>query len=453
MRIVIVGTGYVGLVAGACFSDFGFDVVMVDNQESKIEGLKRGVVPIYEPGLEKIVISNSGKAGNLSFTTDLEQALQKADVAFIAVGTPPRALDGHADMKFVYAAAEEIGRCAKRDLVVVNKSTVPVGTGDAVENILLSKNPFIKFSVVSNPEFLREGAAIDDFKEPDRIVIGIEDDWARKVMDRIYACKGFNGAPIQYTNRRSAELIKYATNAFLATKIMFINEICDLCETVNANVFDVSRGMGVDSRIGSKFLSVGPGYGGSCFPKDTLAITKTARDHRVELSIVETVIRANDNRKRKMAWKILDACNGIVDGKKIAILGLTFKAGTDDMRESPATIIIQSLLDRNARIHAFDPEGMENAKSIMPDISYFESAEAAASGTDVIAIVTEWPEFESLDLPKLRKKMRVDQPILVDYRNTISSSDAEAAGFIYAGIGHANSNQGFDKSEMMFAAE
>lgn len=434
MKIVVIGSGYVGLVAGACFADFGFDVTCVDNVQGKIDNLKNGILPIYEPGLEEIVETNH-KSGRLHFTTDLTDALKGADVAFIAVGTPPRPNDGHADMKYVYAVAEEIARSAEDDIVVVDKSTVPVGTGDAVERIIRKTNPDLRFAVVSNPEFLREGVAIGDFKSPDRVVIGSEEDWAHAVMAKIYGCEGFGGAPILHTSRRSAELIKYAANAFLATKIMFINEICDLCEATGGEIRDVAKGMGLDSRIGEKFLNAGPGYGGSCFPKDTLAITKTARDHRVGLDLIETVIRANDNRKRAMAWKVVDALDNDLTGKTIGVLGLTFKANTDDMRESPSIDVIQALLDQDANVQAFDPEGMENAKELLPEISYCENAYAAAEGADAIAIVTEWPEFAQLDLARLKATMK--QPVIIDYRNLLDPAEVQAAGFVYSGLGHS----------------
>lgn len=434
MKIVVIGTGYVGLVAGACFADFGLDVVCVDTQEAKINNLKNGIMPIYEPGLEEVVVKNYSETKTLRFTTSLEDALVGADVAFIAVGTPPRPQDGHADMKYVHAVAREIAEYAKNDLVVVNKSTVPVGTGDDVEKILRDANSSVTFSVVSNPEFLREGIAIDDFKNPDRIVIGAEDVWAGDKIKEIYQNDGFGDALILTTSRRSAELIKYASNAFLATKIMFINDICDLCEATGGNISDVAKGMGTDSRIGEKFLKAGPGYGGSCFPKDTLAIAKTARDHNVRLNVVETVIHSNDNRKRKMASKILDELGGEFEGKTVGILGLTFKADTDDMRDSPAISIIQSLLDKGVSVQAYDPEGMENAREILPDITYCNNAYDAASGSDLLAVVTEWSEFEELDLSKLKTKMR--NALIVDYRDIFKPEEVERAGFKCFGIGY-----------------
>lgn len=436
MKIVVIGTGYVGLVAGACFSDFGLNVTCVDTQESKIEDIKNGFMLIFEHGLEEIVVKNYSETKMLSFTTSLEEALVNADVAFIAVGTPPRPHDGHADMKYVHAVAREIGECAKNDLVVVNKSTVPVGTGDDVEKILRQANQSVKFSVVSNPEFLREGIAIDDFKKPDRIVIGFEEDWAGNKVKEIYQNQGFGDAPILSTSRRSAELIKYAANAFLATKIMFTNEMCDLCEATGGDIADVAKGMGLDTRIGEKFLKTGPGYGGSCFPKDTLAIAKTARDHRVNLDVIETVIRSNENRKQDMAWKIFDALGGDVESKTVAVLGLTFKADTDDMRASPAISIVQSLLDRGMNVQAYDPEGMENARKIMPNIRYCENALAATSGADVIAIVTEWQEFAELDLVELRQNMYTGSPIFVDYRNLFDPEKVKAAVMFYDGVGY-----------------
>lgn len=354
MKVVIIGSGYVGLVAGTCFAELGHQIVCVDNDARKVEALRNGVMPIYEPGLEEMVLSNVS-AGRLEFTEDLGGALVGADAAFIAVGTPPRPTDGHADMKYVHAVARAIAEKASGDLVVVDKSTVPVGTGDDVEHILRSAGRNFRFSVVSNPEFLREGVAIDDFMHPDRIVIGAEDEWARTVVSRIYGVIGFQGANVLHTSRRSAELLKYAANAFLAMKITFINEIADLCEAAGGDIRDVADGIGLDSRIGRKFLNAGPGYGGSCFPKDTLAISKTARDHRVQLRTIETVIQVNENRKRAMALRILDACNGTVRGKTIAVLGLAFKSDTDDMRDSPAIPVIQALQDFGATVRAYDP--------------------------------------------------------------------------------------------------
>ena len=435
MKLVIIGTGYVGLVAGTCFSELGHEVVCVDNDERKLDALRNGIMPIYEPGLEPMVRANMA-AGRLSFTEDLGAALAAADAAFIAVGTPPRPTDGHADMKYVFAVARAIAEKAGGDLVVVHKSTVPVGTGDEVERILDGAGRHFRFSVVSNPEFLREGVAIDDFTRPDRIVIGAEDDWARAVVSRIYSVKGFEGAKVLHTSRRSAELLKYASNAFLAMKITFVNEIADLCEAAGGDIRDVADGIGLDSRIGRKFLNAGPGYGGSCFPKDTLAISKTARDHRVQLRTVETVIQVNENRKRAMALRILDACNGSVRGKTIAILGLAFKADTDDMRDSPAIPVIQALQDFGATVRAYDPEAMENAKKIFSNVTFCNDAMEAATGADAVTILTEWSEFGQINLAKLRS--RVAAPLLVDLRNLLSEEAAMAAGFDYWCIGRKN---------------
>nr|WP_316656279.1 UDP-glucose/GDP-mannose dehydrogenase family protein [uncultured Gellertiella sp.] len=435
MKIVVIGSGYVGLVAGACFAELGHTIICVDNNPAKIESLKAGVMPIYEPGLDTLVKTNFD-AGRLSFTGDLAEALVGAEAAFIAVGTPPRATDGHADMKYVYAVARAIAEKASGNLVVVDKSTVPVGTGDEVERILKSAGRDLEFSVVSNPEFLREGVAIDDFMQPDRIVIGSEDEFGKNVVSRIYGVEGFKAAPILHTSRRSAELLKYAANAFLAMKITFINEIADLCEAVGGDVRDVAHGIGLDSRIGGKFLNAGPGYGGSCFPKDTLAISKTARDYRVELRTIETVIQVNDNRKRAMALRVLDACHGSVRGKTIAVLGLAFKADTDDMRDSPSIPVIQALQDFGAHIRAYDPEAMENSKGIFTQVDFCKDAYEAASGADAVVVLTEWKEFTSINLQKLRLKVR--EPLLVDFRNIFTEETVTDAGFEYWCIGRKN---------------
>lgn len=432
MKIVIIGSGYVGLVAGACFAELGHQIVCVDNNPTKIKSLREGVMPIYEPGLDVLVMRNT-EAGRLNFTDDLGEALINADAAFIAVGTPPRPTDGHADMKYVYAVAHAIAEKASGDLVVVDKSTVPVGTGDEVERILRSANCSHRFSVVSNPEFLREGVAIDDFMKPDRIVIGAEEDWAREVVSRIYGVPGFDGARVLQTSRRSAELLKYAANAFLAIKITFINEMADLCEAVGGDIRDVASGIGLDSRIGAKFLNAGPGYGGSCFPKDTLAISKTARDYRVQLRTVETVIQVNDNRKRAMALRVLDACNGSVHGKTIAIMGLAFKADTDDMRDSPSIPVIQALQDFGAHIRAYDPEAMENARKIFSDVTFCADAMETATGADAVVFLTEWSQFKEINLLGLRSK--VATPLLIDLRNLFTQETVVAAGFEYWCIG------------------
>ena len=432
MKVAIIGSGYVGLVAGTCFAELGHQVVCVDNDERKVTALKSGMIPIYEPGLEDLVKSNVA-AGHLDFTEDLAFALDGADAAFIAVGTPPRVTDGHADMKYVYAVANAIAEKASGDLVVVDKSTVPVGTGDEVERILRSTGGNFRFSVVSNPEFLREGVAIDDFLKPDRIVIGSEDEWAKSVISKVYGVDGFKGVPVLHTSRRSAELLKYASNAFLAMKITFINEIADLCEAVGGDIRDVANGIGLDSRIGRKFLNAGPGYGGSCFPKDTLAISKTARDYRVQLRTVEAVIQVNENRKRAMALRVLDACNGVVRGKTIAVLGLAFKADTDDMRDSPAIPLVQALQDFGAHVRAYDPQAMANAGRIFSDVQFCGDAYDAAAGADAVVTVTEWSEFKDLNLQKLRKVMR--SPLLIDFRNLYSLEDVKKDGFEYWSIG------------------
>ena len=448
MRIVIVGSGYVGLVAGTCFADIGHSVVCVDSDRSKIEKLRQGVVPIYEPGLDDLVSQNI-ESDRLSFTDDLESALKGADAAFIAVGTPPRATDGHADMKYVHAVAHAIAEKATGDLVVVNKSTVPVGTGDEVENILLAARRPFRFSVVSNPEFLREGVAIEDFLRPDRIVIGSENEWARKVVSDIYEVDRLGGATILHTSRRSAELIKYAANAFLAMKITFINEISDLCEAVGGDVRHVAHGVGLDSRIGGKFLNAGPGYGGSCFPKDTLAISKTARDYRVQLRTVETVIQVNDNRKRAMSLRVLDACGGSVRGKTIAVLGLAFKAHTDDMRDSPSIPIIQALQDFGATVRAHDPEAMDNASRLLTNVSFCSDALDTATGADAVVILTEWPQFRNLDLGQLKAVMA--EPLMIDLRSIMSEDAVIDAGFSYCCVGR--SSTGPRREKQLLAAE
>ena len=430
----MVGSGYVGLVSGACFADFGHDVVCIDKDPSKIERLNAGVMPIFEPGLAELVTGNV-KAGRLTFTTDLAEGINGAKAIFIAVGTPSRRGDGHADLSFVYAVAEEIGAHLSGDAVVVTKSTVPVGTGDAVERILAKAAPSVRYAVASNPEFLREGAAIDDFKHPDRIVIGADDEWARELMREVYRPLVRNGAPIQFTARRSAELIKYAANAFLAVKITFINEIADLCERVDADVQDISRGIGMDDRIGPKFLNAGPGYGGSCFPKDTLALLKTAEDFDSPLRIVEAVVKVNDTRKRAMGRKVIDALGGpdAARGKKVALLGLTFKPDTDDMRDAPSIAISQALADAGVLMSAYDPEGMEMARPLMPDVAMCDSAYAAIEGADATVIVTEWDAFSALDFERV--KVLAKAPVLVDLRNVYDPAQMRAKGFVYVGVG------------------
>ncbi|MDR6814851.1 UDPglucose 6-dehydrogenase [Neorhizobium sp. 2083] len=431
MRIVMVGSGYVGLVSGACFADFGHDVICVDKAAEKIEALKQGVIPIFEPGLDALVESNV-KSRRLSFTTELGPAVADADVVFIAVGTPSRRGDGHADLGYVYAAAREIAEALTGFTVIVTKSTVPVGTGDEVERIIRETNPDADFAVVSNPEFLREGAAIEDFKRPDRIVVGLSDERARGVMTEVYRPLYLNQSPLLFTSRRTSELIKYAANAFLAMKITFINEMADLCERVDADVQDVSRGIGLDGRIGSKFLHAGPGYGGSCFPKDTLALAKTAQDYDSPVRLIETTIAINDTRKRAMGRKVIAAAGGDVRGKKVAVFGLTFKPNTDDMRDSPAIAVVQTLQDAGAIISGYDPEGMENARQMM-DIEFAGGPYEAAEGADVAVLVTEWNEFRALDLERLKSVMK--SPILVDLRNVYRAREVEAHGFAYTGVG------------------
>jgi UDPglucose 6-dehydrogenase len=432
VKIAMIGSGYVGLVSGACFADFGHDVVCVDKDASKIERLLDGVMPIYEPGLDELVARNV-QSGRLRFTTDLAEGVAGADAIFIAVGTPSRRGDGHADLTYVHAAAKEIGEALTGYAVVVTKSTVPVGTGDEVERIIREAAPQAQFGVVSNPEFLREGAAIDDFKRPDRIVIGSEDDRATEVMRQVYRPLYLNAAPILVTRRRTAELIKYAGNAFLATKITFINEIADLCEKVGADVKDVSRGIGLDNRIGSKFLHAGPGYGGSCFPKDTLALLKTSQDYDAPQRIVEAVVAVNDTRKRAMGRKIIAAMGGDVRGKTVAVLGLTFKPNTDDMRDSPAIAVIQTLQDAGATVKAYDPEGVEQARKVLDNVDYCDGPYSAIEGADALAIVTEWDEFRALDLARV--KSLLTSPVLVDLRNIYVPDEVRAAGFDYTSIG------------------
>jgi UDPglucose 6-dehydrogenase len=431
MRIVMVGSGYVGLVSGACFADFGHDVICVDKAAEKIDALKNGVIPIFEPGLDALVESNA-RSGRLSFTTELAPAIADADVIFIAVGTPSRRGDGHADLGYVYAAAKEIAASVKGFTVVVTKSTVPVGTGDEVERIIREANPDADVAVVSNPEFLREGAAIDDFKRPDRIVVGFSDERAKAVMTEVYRPLFINQSPLLFTSRRTSELIKYAANGFLAMKITFINEMADLCEKVGADVQDVSRGIGLDGRIGSKFLHAGPGYGGSCFPKDTLALAKTAQDFDAPVRLIETTIAVNDSRKRAMGRKVIAAAGGDVRGKKVALFGLTFKPNTDDMRDSPAIAVVQALQDAGAIVSGYDPEGMANARQMM-DIEFAAGPYEAAEGADAAVLVTEWNAFRALDLDRLKSIMK--SPVLVDLRNVYRAQEVEAHGFTYTGVG------------------
>ena len=432
MKIAMIGSGYVGLVSGACFADFGHTVVCIDKAESKIEALNRGEIPIFEPGLDALVAENV-KAGRLSFTTEFSGPVSEADVVFIAVGTPSRRGDGHADLSYVYAAAREIAQSVKGFTVIVTKSTVPVGTGDEVERIMRETRPEADIAVVSNPEFLREGAAISDFKRPDRIVVGIEDERAREMMTEVYRPLYLNQSPLLFTTRRTSELIKYAANAFLAMKITFINEIADLCEKVGADVQQISRGIGLDGRIGAKFLHAGPGYGGSCFPKDALALVKTAQDNDSPVRLIETTIAINDTRKRAMARKVVAALGGEVRGKKIAVLGLTFKPETDDMRDAPSISIIQALQDGGARIFAYDPEGMEASKAMLSDVAYGASPYDIAEGAEALVIVTEWNQFRALDFQRLKACMA--KPVLVDLRNVYKPEEVARHGFAYSGIG------------------
>ncbi|MFA7604452.1 MAG: UDP-glucose/GDP-mannose dehydrogenase family protein [Novosphingobium sp.] len=433
MRITMIGSGYVGLVSGACFSDFGHEVICVDKDQSKIAALKDGRIPIFEPGLDHLVARNVA-AGRLAFTTELAEAVRSADAVFIAVGTPSRRGDGHADLSYVYGAAQEIATALDGFTVIVDKSTVPVGTGDEVERIVRETNPAADFAVISNPEFLREGAAIGDFKHPDRIVVGGNNERGLQVMREIYRPLFLGGkSPLVEMSRRGAELTKYAGNAFLATKITFINEIADLCEKVGADVRDVARGIGLDNRIGGKFLNAGPGYGGSCFPKDTLALLKTAQDFETPQRIVETVVAVNDNRRRAMGRKVIAACGGDVRGKRIAILGLTFKPNTDDMRDSPAIAIIRTLQDAGAQVAACDPEGVDQARTVLDGVDFVSSPWEAIEGASAAVIVTEWDAYRALDLKRM--KALLASPVLVDLRNIYERDAAEAAGLSYHAVG------------------
>jgi UDPglucose 6-dehydrogenase len=435
MRIAMIGTGYVGLVSGACFSQFGIDVTCVDMDERKIAGLKRGEIPIYEPGLDELVDANA-KANRLHFTTSLAEGVAGADAVFIAVGTPSRRGDGHADLSYVYAAAKQIAESIDGYTVIVTKSTVPVGTGREVERIIRETRSDADFDVVSNPEFLREGSAIEDFMRPDRVVIGTQSERAQEVMRALYRPLFLIETPILFTKRETAELVKYATNAFLATKITFINEIADLCEQVGADVHDVARGIGLDGRIGRKFLHPGPGYGGSCFPKDTLALVRTAQEHGAEMRIVDSVVGVNAARKKKMADRVVAACKGDVKGKTIAVLGTTFKPNTDDMRESPSLDIVPALQAKGARIKAYDPAGMEEAKKLLSGVEWCGDAYAAIDGADAIVLVTEWNEFRSLDLERVKSLMK--QPVMVDLRNVYDPAAMAEAGFTYKSLGRSD---------------
>ncbi len=449
MRIAMIGTGYVGLVSGACFSEFGVSVTCVDNDAGKIERLRQGEIPIYEPGLDQLVASNVA-AGRLNFTTELKPAVTEADAVFIAVGTPSRRGDGHADLSYVFAAAAEIAEAlaagpAQRPTqrpVVVTKSTVPVGTGRRVERILRNRLPEDSFDVASNPEFLREGSAIQDFMRPDRVVIGTESEHARSVLGTLYRPLYLLETPMVFTTLESAELIKYAANAFLATKITFINEIADLCEAVGADVQDIARGIGLDGRIGRKFLHAGPGFGGSCFPKDCQALIRTAEIAKRPLAIVDTVLRVNDARKRRMADRIAEACGGDLYGKTLAVLGLTFKPNTDDMRDSPSLSILPALHEAGATIHAFDPEGMDEARKVMPELTYFSDAYAAMDGADALVLITEWNEFRALDLGRVRSLLR--RPLVIDLRNIYKPEEMIEAGLVYHSIGRPPTSETHD---------
>ena len=433
MRIAMIGTGYVGLVSGVCFSDFGHDVICVDKDASKIERLERGEIPIYEPGLDTL-LSKNVEAGRLSFTLDLAEALESCEAVFIAVGTPTRRGDGHADLTYVMAAAEEIAKTAKDYIVVVTKSTVPVGTNREVAEVLRKANPDLDFDVASNPEFLREGAAIDDFMRPDRVVVGVETERASKVMNDIYRPLFLRDFPIVTTDLESAEMIKYAANAFLATKITFINEIAALCEKTGADVKEVSRGIGLDGRIGNKFLHAGPGYGGSCFPKDTSALARIGQDYASPMVITEAVMKVNEDVKRRMVEKLRDLCGGSFNGKKIAVLGVTFKPNTDDMRDAPSLTIVPSLVGGGANVHAVDPQGRHEGEALLPHVTWETDVYEAASDADLVVVLTEWNEFRALDLERLAKGMAT--PRMADLRNIYSNADAEAAGFeAYVSIG------------------
>lgn len=445
MKIVMVGTGYVGLVSGACFSEFGVDVDCVDKDASKIDALTAGRIPIYEPGLEDLVLRNRD-AGRLRFGTDLASAMTDADAVFIAVGTPSRRGDGHADLTFVYDAAREIAREISKRLVIVTKSTVPVGTGAEVARIVAETRPDLQpgvdYDVASNPEFLREGSAIEDFMRPDRVVVGAESDHAEAVMRALYRPLYLRETPILITRRETAELTKYAANAFLATKITFINEIADICEQVGADVQQVAKGIGLDGRIGAKFLHPGPGFGGSCFPKDTLALVRTAREKGAPTKIVEAVCDVNEERKRRMADKVIAACGGTVADKTIAVLGLTFKPNTDDMRDSPSLVIVPALRDAGARIRAFDPEGMEAARPLLDNIEFAGSAEDAMTGADALVLITEWNEFRALDPGRMKAAMNT--PVVIDLRNVYAPDDMAAAGIRYVSIGRPQNLEGHD---------
>ena len=436
MRIAMIGTGYVGLVSGVCFSDFGHDVVCVDKDPAKIEMLERGEVPIFEPGLDDLMAKNTS-AGRLSFTTDLKAAVDGAEAVFIAVGTPTRRGDGHADLRYVMAAAEEIAQALTGYAVIVTKSTVPLGTNRQVKQTIAKANPDADFDVASNPEFLREGAAIDDFMRPDRVVVGVQNERAAEVMSEIYRPLYLREFPIMVTDLESAEMIKYAANAFLATKITFINEIAALCEKTGADVKLVSKGMGLDGRIGNKFLHAGPGYGGSCFPKDTQALARMGQDHGSRMQLTETVIKVNDEVKRRMIDKIVDACGGVVNGKTIAVMGVTFKPNTDDMRDAPSLTIVPSLVGNGAKVRVVDPQGKREGEQLLPGVNWMDDPYMAVRNADALVILTEWNEFRALDLKKIARKMTT--PAMADLRNVYSPKDAKRAGFeTYVSIGRAD---------------
>jgi UDPglucose 6-dehydrogenase len=438
MRVAMVGTGYVGLVSGACVADFGHQVICIDKDSTKISALNAGEIPIYEPGLGELVRTNV-EQGRLSFTTALSEAVAEADAVFIAVGTPSRRGDGHADLSYVYEAAREIAAALRAFTVVITKSTVPVGTGDEVERIIRELRPGDDVAVVSNPEFLREGAAIHDFKHPNRIVVGTDDERAKRIVAEIYRPLYLNQAPILFTGRRTAELVKYAANAFLATKITFINEVADLCERVGADVQEVARGIGLDNRIGPKFLHAGPGFGGSCFPKDVRALIKTAQDHDVPMRILEAVETVNDTRKRAVARKVSAAFAGVLRGKTVAVLGLTFKPNTDDMREAPSIPLITALQDMGAKVRAYDPVGMEQAKQVLTDVTYCRGPYDCVEEADAVVIVTEWEQFRALDLGRVSDLMAC--PVIVDLRNVYRPEDVKKHGFAYTCVGRAPTHQ------------
>lgn len=449
MKIGVVGTGYVGLVSGTCFAEFGIDVICVDKDASKIERLKNGEIPIYEPGLDALV-AKQVKSGRLQFTTSLAEAMEGAEAVFIAVGTPPSVIDGQADLTYVFEAAKEIAQNIKGYTVIVNKSTVPVGTARRVEEVIRAANPNADFDVVSNPEFLREGAAIDDFMRPDRVVVGASSDRARAVMKELYRPLYINETPMVMTTPESSEIIKYASNAFLAVKITFINEIANLCEAVGGNVQDVAKGMGLDGRIGSKFLHAGPGYGGSCFPKDTLALVQIGEQHKAKQTIVETVVNVNDARQRSMADRVVAACGGDVKGKKIAVLGIAFKPNTDDIREAPSLVIIPELQKAGAKIAATDPVAMDNAKKVLKDVEWCDEPYAAMADADAVVIVTEWNEFRGLNLEKVASLVK--SKCIVDMRNIYKIHEMEEHGFHYVSIGRPVLNGGEQSASKIRAA-